>query len=81
MRFYELLNFQHVVLYLFPALIFMFIFYLALGYSHFHTRDSAERINKIHHRFAEDIEDRNAPFPLVMMLIVAGAMVWGFFYV
>ena len=81
MRFYELLNFQHVILYLFPALIFMLIFYLALGYSHFHTRDSAERMDKIHSRFAEGIEDRNAPFPLVLTLIILGTVLWGFFYI
>ena len=81
MRFYELLNFKHVVLYLFPTLIFMLIFYLALGYSHFRTGDSAERMNKIHHRFPEGIEDRNAPFPLALILIIMGTVIWGFFYI
>ncbi len=81
MRFYTLLNFQHVMAYLFPTLIFMLVFGVGLAYSHLHSQDAEERKTRIIKRFAEDIEDRDAPYPLVMMLIIAGAVIWGFFYI
>ena len=48
MRFFELLNFQDVVLYLFPAFVFLFIFGAALAYTHFNNRDSEGRQKKIY---------------------------------
>jgi hypothetical protein len=81
MRFYTLLNFQHIALYVFPALVFMVIFFLGLGYSHFRTQNSHERLSRINHRFPEGIEERNAPFPIVLMLIIAGTIIWGFLYI
>ena len=36
---------------------------------------------KIFYRYPEEIEDKNAPFPLVMILIVAGTVIWAFFYI
>jgi len=81
MRYFELLNFQHVMAYLFPTLIFMVVFGVGLAYAHLHTKDAEERKTKILGRFADGIEDRNAPYPLVMMLLIAGAVIWGFFYI
>lgn len=81
MRFFELLNFQHVMGYIFPTLIFMVVFGVGLSFSHLHTKDAEQRKTEIAGRFAEGIEDRNAPYPLVMMLIIAGAVIWGFFYI
>lgn len=81
MRLFALLNFQHTVLYLFPALIFILIFGIALAYSHFHTKHSEERKTKIHSRYPEDIEDRDAPFPLALILIIVGTALWSFFYI
>ena len=81
MRHFNLLNFQHVILYLFPTLVFMVILGLALGYSHLRGKDTEERKKKIIYRFPEGIEDRDAPFPLSMMLIIAGTMAWVFFYI
>jgi hypothetical protein len=31
--------------------------------------------------FPEDIEDRRAPFPLSLILIIAGTVVWAFSYI
>lgn len=76
MRFFELLNFQHVVLYIFPTLIFILVFAAGLGFVHFNTRHSENRKNRIIYRFPDDIEDRNAPYPLVMILIIAGTLLW-----
>ena len=81
MRHFNLLNFQHVILYLFPTLVFMVIFGLALGYSHLRGKDTEERKKKIIYRFPEGIEDRDAPFPLSMLLIIAGAIFWAVFYI
>lgn len=81
MRFFHLLSFQHIMLYVFPTLIFMVVFGLVLGYRHLHSEDAEERKQKIIYRFPEGIEDRNAPFPLAMMLIIAGTIAWVFFYI
>ena len=81
MRFFNLLNFQHIMGYLFPTLIFILIFGLFLAYSHLESDDVKERMKKIIYRFPEDIEDRDAPFPLAMMMVIAGAVIWAFFYI
>ena len=81
MRLFNLLNFQHIMLYLFPTLIFILIFGLALAFSHLESDDAKERKKNITYRFPEDIEDRDAPFPLSMMLIIAGTVIWVFFYI
>ncbi len=81
MRFFELLNFQHVILYLLPALIFLFIFGTALAYSHFSTRDSEARQKKIYGQYVEGFETRNSPFPLSLILIITGTAGWAFLYI
>ncbi len=81
MRLYALLNFQHVMACFFTALIFMVVFGVGLAHTHLHTKDAEAREKEVVGRFADGIEERDAPFPLVMMLIVAGAVIWGFFYI
>jgi hypothetical protein len=81
MRYFELLNFQHVMAYIFPTLIFMVVFGVGLAYSHLHTKDAEHRKTQITGKFIDGIEERDAPYPLVMMLIIAGAVIWGFFYI
>jgi hypothetical protein len=81
MRFFELLNFQHAVAYFFPTLLFMAVFGVGLCFAHLHGKDSERRKEEVVGRFAEEISDRDAPFPLVMILIVAGTFIWGFFYI
>lgn len=81
MRFFDLLGIQHFVLYLLPALAFIIIFAISLGFSYFRRRDSEQRETKIIERYAGGIEGRNAPFPLVLTLTIAGAIVWGLLYI
>lgn len=81
MRHYDLLNFQHIVLFVVPTLIFMVVFGLALAYTHLYSDDAEERKKKIIYRFPEGIEDREAPFPLAMVLIVVGTLLWMVFYI
>jgi len=81
MRLFELLAQQHLFIYIFPALLFMIIFGLFLGYTHFFSDRSDERKKEIIYRFPGGFEDRNAPFPLGMTLTIIGTVVWVFFYI
>jgi hypothetical protein len=81
MRFFELMNLQDVVLYFFPAVLAILLLGLALGFVHFRTPRSEESMKKPYYNFPEDIEDRHAPFPLSLILIIAGTVVWAFFYI
>lgn len=81
MRLYALYNFQHVMGYIFVALLFMVVFGVALAFSHLHSREAETRKHQVTGRYADGIEDRDAPYPLVMILIIAGAALWGLFYI
>jgi len=81
MRIFEVLNLQHVVMYVFPALAFVVIFAAGLGYHYVRHRDSEERSNRIIENYPGGIEGRNAPFPLMLTLIIAGTLVWCLVYI
>ena len=81
MRFFDILNLQHVALYFFPTLVFIILFWLALGYVHIRGKDSEARMEDIHATFPEGYRDRVAPFPIVITLIVVGIFLWALFYV
>lgn len=81
MRFFELLGFHHVILYLLPSLIFIVLFAIYLSYSHFRSADAERRKQEIIETFADDIQGRNAPFPLGMILTIAGTVLWGLLYI
>ena len=81
MHFFELRNFQHFVLYVFPALVFIFIFWTALAFAYFRTKDSEEKKKRIIEVFIGEIEGRNAPFPLVLILIIVGTVLWLVLYI
>jgi hypothetical protein len=81
MRSFDLLNLQHIILYFFPAVLGILIVGMVLGYVHIRTSRSEERMKRSYHNFPEDIEDRQAPFPLSLILIIAGTVVWAFFYI
>ena len=81
MRLYELLNFKHVVLFIIPTLIFIVLFGIGLAFSHFQGKDTDNREKEIIYRYPAGIEDRDAPFPLVMTLIIVGTVLWAFFYI
>ena len=80
MRFFPLLGFQHVLLFIFPTLIFVILFFLTLGQVHVSTKDEEEKKQRVAHTFSEGIEARNAPFPLVLLLIIIGFLIWAFAY-
>lgn len=81
MHYFELRNFQHVMLYVFPTLLFVVLFAIGLGYSHFRGRDSENNMRKIVHRYPTGIEERNAPFPLILILTLAGTVIWALLYI
>jgi hypothetical protein len=81
MRFFSLLNFQHVILYIIPTIIFVIVLGLSLGFSHFKGADSEEKMKTITGRYPEGIKDKDAPFPLALILIIAGTICWAFFYI
>jgi len=81
MRLFALHNFQDVMGYLFVGLLFMVLFGAALSFAHFRSENAERRMTEIVGRFRENIQDRNAPFPLMMILVIAGAFIWGFFYI
>jgi hypothetical protein len=81
MRFFDFLGIQHLVLYLFPALLFILLFFAGLKFSYIETRHSQERQSTIIEKFPDGIEGREAPFPLVLSLTIAGAIVWGLLYI
>jgi hypothetical protein len=69
------------VLYLFPALAFVVLFGIGLAFTHFIREDSEKRHKEIIERFAGGIEGKNAPFPLIVYLIIIGTVVWSFLYI
>jgi hypothetical protein len=81
MRIFEVLNIQHFVLYLFPALAFILIFGAGLGYMFVRRKDSEERLTRIIEKYPGGIEGRNAPFPLMLTLTIAGTVVWCLLYI
>jgi hypothetical protein len=81
MRIFAVLNIQHFVMYLFPALAFILIFAAALGYVYVRRRASEERLARIIEEYPGGIEGRNAPFPLALALIIAGTLVWSLLYI
>jgi hypothetical protein len=81
MRYFELLGIQHFVMYLFPALALIALFVIGLGFYHFKSKDSAERETRIIENYPGGIKGRNAPFPIVVYLIIAGTVIWVLAYI
>ena len=81
MRFFSLLGIQHFVLYLFPALAFIVLFVAGLKYSYIQKKNSEQRQSRIIEKYPGGIEGRDAPFPLVLTLTIAGTIVWWLLYI
>ena len=76
MRYFEVLGIQHFFMYLFPAIAFIVLFIIGLGFYYIHRKDSAERATRVIERYPGGIEGRNAPFPIVLYMIIAGTIIW-----
>lgn len=81
MRYFEVLNIEHFVTYLFPTLVFIVIFVAGLGYTYVRRKGSEERATRIIESYPDGIKGRNAPFPLVVSLIIVGTVVWCLLYI
>lgn len=81
MRYFELVNIQHFVLYLLPAWAFILVFAAGLSFAYFRRKDSQIRLSKIIEKFPGGIEGRNAPFPLVLYLILVSTILWALAYI
>jgi hypothetical protein len=68
-------------LYFFPTLAFILIFAAGLGYVTIGRRTSADRQTRIIEEYPGGIEGRNAPFPLVVTVIIAGTVIWSLLYI
>lgn len=81
MRLFELVGIEDFVLYFFPSLAFIFVFAAGLAFTHFRSKDSEKKLTTIIEKFPGGIEGRNAPFPLVLYLIIAGTVIWALSYI
>ena len=70
MHYFELRNIQHFVLYLLPAVLGVLIFAIGLARTHFRREDADVRMPQVPTTYVGGIEERNAPFPLVLVLII-----------
>ena len=80
MRYFELLGVQHVVMYLLPALTFIVLFALGLGFYHFRSRGAAHRETEIVEEFPGGIQGRNAPVPVITCVTIVGTVSGGVGY-
>jgi hypothetical protein len=81
MRYFQLLGIQHFVMYLFPALATIVLFIMGLGFYYVNRKNARERETRIIEEFPGGIQGRNAPFPMVLILILAGTIIWGLAYI
>ncbi|MGD8963240.1 MAG: hypothetical protein PVF29_13825 [Desulfobacterales bacterium] len=81
MRYFYLLGVQHFVMYLLPALATIVLFIIGLGFYYIRRKDSADRETRIIEEFPGGIQGRNAPFPMVAILILVGTIIWGLAYI
>jgi len=81
MRYFEVLNIQHLDTHLAPTMDLIVIFAAGLGYTYVRRKGSEERATRIIESYPDGIEGRNAPFPLVVSLIIVGTVVWCLLYI
>jgi hypothetical protein len=81
MRFFNLINIQHLVLAVFPALLGIVLVGIALSFTHFRGKAAEERLKRVTGTYPDGIEERNAPFPLFLFLVILGTVLWGVGYI
>ncbi|MBU2646723.1 MAG: hypothetical protein ABIK68_24165 [bacterium] len=81
MRFFELLNYQHVMGSILVALIVLVLFAVGLAFMPLVHSKNQTSPSKETHTFADNIEEGNGPFPLVLALIITGTLLWAIFYI
>jgi hypothetical protein len=81
MRFFNLLNIQHLVLAVFPALVCVVLVGIALSFSRLRGKESEERLLRVTGTYPDGIQERDAPFPLFLFLVILGTALWGIGYI
>ena len=81
MHYFQLRDIQHFVAYFFPAYIFVFLFAAGLAFSRFKTKKTEHEGSDVYYTFSGGIQDREGPFPLVLMLIILGTVLWALAYI
>ncbi len=81
MRYFQLLSIQHFIMYLFPAVATIVLFIIGLGFYYINRKDAKARETRIIEQYPGGIQGRNAPFPLVLILILVGTIIWGLAYI
>ena len=76
MRLFHLINLQHINLFVIPTMIFIILLGTALGFTYFKTKRSEKRKNEISYHYPDDISDKHSPFPVFLMLVIAGTLLW-----
>ena len=64
------------MLFVFPTLIFILVFALALKFSYFKADSFEEQKKTILYKYPEGIEEKIASFPIPMTLIIFGTVMW-----
>ena len=81
MRFFELLNTQHVLALTLLATIFAILFGVTLWVLPM-SGDKSRVFNiKIVQHFADGVEKADGPFPMIMALIIGGVILWALYYI
>ena len=80
MIYLKLQDFQLVLGYIFLGLLFILILGVGLVFIELKNTKDENGKTDISNFFSDGIQDRNAPYPLLMVLIIAGAFVWGILY-
>jgi hypothetical protein len=81
MRFFNLLNIQHLVMAVFPTLLCVVLLGIALSFSHFRSKASEDCQMRVIGTYPDGIEETDAPFPLFLFLVILGTVLWGFGYI
>ena len=81
MRFFELLNLQHVAALIIVTLIFLILFGVALSVMPMSGPRARALTIKVVQRFADGIEKGDGPFPLIISLVIGGTILWALFYI
>ena len=81
MNYFDLLTIQYYIMFLFPAVIFVLLFAAGLGFYHFRTKNADDRETRIIEMFPDGIRGRNAPFPAIAYVTIAGTLAWVLAYI
>lgn len=80
MRFFELLNFQHMMASLLIPLIFMVLFSVGVLLLPLVSSNGKKEVSQETHTFNDNISEGDGPFPMIVALIITGTVLWAVFY-